>query len=173
MQVASLKDTIAKKDDEIERLQLLKDMKNIYPSFSSEKQGLGSLRYGKTSEASNDSVGDTTQSQKLAGGKNLGLNEKAASNQDNSSEHSDKHSEADSQLSMDELKHQNRFLEESKSCGQESGQDMPPADAEILEYGDGDSEERLSDISDGGLSQGAEADVSAEEGTKLADKLAK
>ncbi|KAJ4825678.1 hypothetical protein Tsubulata_039112 [Turnera subulata] len=33
-QVASLKDTIAKKDDEIERLQVLKDLKNTSPSFT-------------------------------------------------------------------------------------------------------------------------------------------
>ncbi|KAH9722695.1 kinesin-like protein KIN-14K [Citrus sinensis] len=44
-QVASLKDTIAKKDDEIERLQLLKDLKNVYPGVNSEKRGLNSFRY--------------------------------------------------------------------------------------------------------------------------------
>ncbi|XP_006485789.2 kinesin-like protein KIN-14K [Citrus sinensis] len=43
-QVASLKDTIAKKDDEIERLQLLKDLKNVYPGVNSEKRGLNSFR---------------------------------------------------------------------------------------------------------------------------------
>lgn len=45
MQVASLKDTIAKKDDEIERLQLLKDLKNVYPGVNSEKRGLNTFRY--------------------------------------------------------------------------------------------------------------------------------
>ncbi|KAH9778669.1 kinesin-like protein KIN-14K [Citrus sinensis] len=44
-QVASLKDTIAKKDDEIERLQLLKDLKNVYPGVNSEKRGLNTFRY--------------------------------------------------------------------------------------------------------------------------------
>ncbi|THG16535.1 hypothetical protein TEA_011771 [Camellia sinensis var. sinensis] len=39
-QVASLKDTIAKKDEEIERLQLLKDLKNVFPG--SEKSASGS-----------------------------------------------------------------------------------------------------------------------------------
>lgn len=43
-QVASLKDTIAKKDDEIERLQLLKDLKNVYPGVNSEKRGLNTFR---------------------------------------------------------------------------------------------------------------------------------
>ncbi|KAI4339007.1 hypothetical protein MLD38_023997 [Melastoma candidum] len=36
-QVSSLKDTIAKRDEEIERLQLLKDLKNVYPSVISDK----------------------------------------------------------------------------------------------------------------------------------------
>ncbi|GAY53420.1 hypothetical protein CUMW_149120, partial [Citrus unshiu] len=44
-QVASLKDTIAKKDDEIERLQLLKDLKNVYPGVNSEKRGLNTFRH--------------------------------------------------------------------------------------------------------------------------------
>ncbi|KAK7314553.1 hypothetical protein VNO77_33079 [Canavalia gladiata] len=36
-QVSSLKDTILVKDEEIERLQILKDLKNVYPSGDSEK----------------------------------------------------------------------------------------------------------------------------------------
>ncbi|XVE58775.1 hypothetical protein DITRI_Ditri04bG0196300 [Diplodiscus trichospermus] len=43
-QMASLKDTIAKKDEEIERLQLLKDLKNGHPSIDGEQHGTGSLR---------------------------------------------------------------------------------------------------------------------------------
>ncbi|KOM54322.1 hypothetical protein LR48_Vigan10g021400 [Vigna angularis] len=35
-QVASLKDTISVKDEEIEKLQLLKDLKNVYPGANSE-----------------------------------------------------------------------------------------------------------------------------------------
>jgi len=35
-QVASLKDTILVKDEEIEKLQLLKDLKNVYPGANSE-----------------------------------------------------------------------------------------------------------------------------------------
>lgn len=49
LQMASLKDTIAKKDEEIERLHLLKDLKNGYPSISGEQQGTGSMRYAKVS----------------------------------------------------------------------------------------------------------------------------
>ncbi|XP_020211521.1 kinesin-like protein KIN-14P isoform X2 [Cajanus cajan] len=36
-QVASLKDTILVKDEEIEKLQLLKDLKNVYPGANSER----------------------------------------------------------------------------------------------------------------------------------------
>ncbi|KAK8267548.1 hypothetical protein V6Z12_D11G005500 [Gossypium hirsutum] len=43
-QMASLKDTIAKKDEEIERLHLLKDLKNGYPGIDGEQPGTGSLR---------------------------------------------------------------------------------------------------------------------------------
>ncbi|XP_017972201.1 PREDICTED: kinesin-4 isoform X1 [Theobroma cacao] len=42
-QMACLKDTIAKKDEEIERLQLLKDLKNGYPSINGEQHGTSSL----------------------------------------------------------------------------------------------------------------------------------
>ncbi|XWS50729.1 hypothetical protein CRYUN_Cryun12cG0112300 [Craigia yunnanensis] len=42
-QMASLKDTIAKKDEEIGRLQLLKDLKAGYPNINGEQHGTGSL----------------------------------------------------------------------------------------------------------------------------------
>ena len=45
MQVASLKDTIAKKDEEIERLQLLKDLKNACQGVNGEKRGTTSIKY--------------------------------------------------------------------------------------------------------------------------------
>ncbi|XWS60966.1 hypothetical protein CRYUN_Cryun07bG0084300 [Craigia yunnanensis] len=48
-QMASLKETIAKKHEEIERLQLLKDLKNGYTSINGEQHGTGSLRYGSSS----------------------------------------------------------------------------------------------------------------------------
>ncbi|CAJ1951903.1 unnamed protein product [Sphenostylis stenocarpa] len=41
-QVASLKDTILIKDEEIEKLQLLKDLKNVYPGANSENVGTSS-----------------------------------------------------------------------------------------------------------------------------------
>ena len=77
LQVASLKDTIAKKDEEIERLQLLKDLKNVYAGANNDAN---SLRYGTPQ-----------RSMKLSGEEGSGLIEKAASDEDNS-EGSDKHS---------------------------------------------------------------------------------
>jgi kinesin family protein C2/C3 len=176
--VASLKDTIAKKDEEIERLQLLKDFKNVYPGVNGEKRGTVSLRYGSSSP-SKESVGGIPQrSQKPSGGTGLGLPEKvASSDHENCSEHSDKHSEADSQHSMDDLKYQKEFLRQSEVAGEDIGQNIP-AEAESLGFGDTDYEERLSVISDGGLSVGTETDGSAEnaifsEGSKPLDYLDK
>uniref|UniRef100_A0A6N2LM92 Kinesin motor domain-containing protein n=1 Tax=Salix viminalis TaxID=40686 RepID=A0A6N2LM92_SALVM len=72
-QLASLKDTIARKDDEIEQLQLIKDHKNEYP---------GSMRYGDSS-ASNDSSDRRS------------VGSETSAYQESIPEFSDKHSEAD------------------------------------------------------------------------------
>ncbi|CAK9147719.1 unnamed protein product [Ilex paraguariensis] len=153
MQVAFLKDTIAKKDEEIERLQLVKDLKNVYQGVNDEKRGTNSLRYGSSSP-SKSSIGGTPQrSLKLSGGKGSGMVEKTASDQDNCSDNSDKLSATSSQQSI--------------------GQNFS-VDAEILGFDDAENEERLSDISDGGLSVGTDTDGSVEsnlfpEGTKQSE----
>lgn len=157
-QVAALKDTIAKKDEEIGRLQLLKDHKTVYSGVDSEKQRT-SLR-----------------SLKASASRGLGLTEKAASDHDNCSEYSDKHSESDSQQSMDDLKCQNESLRRSTVAVRDIGRNIP-ADADILGFGDAEYE-RFSDVSDGGLSVGTETDGSAEhtiysEGTKPLNDLEK
>eukprot|EP00261_Vitis_vinifera_P040962 XP_019082205.1 PREDICTED: kinesin-like protein KIN-14P [Vitis vinifera] len=149
-QVASLKDTIAKKDEEIERLQLLKDLKNVHPGLNCERSVTGSFKYG-SSPPSRNFVGGTAQlSQKLPGGKGLGPAERAASDQDNSSEYSDKHSDADSQQSMEDFKQPNESLRKSKLAGGDIGQNNP-ADASTLGFGETDCDERSSDTSDGGF----------------------
>ncbi|XP_043703568.1 kinesin-like protein KIN-14C [Telopea speciosissima] len=158
-QVASLKDTIAKKDEEIERLQLLKDVRTVSPAVNGEKRGTSSLRHGPSSPSRRSlSVVAAQQSRRLSGGKGSGL-EKAASDQDNSSEHSDKHSEAGSQQSMDDFRHHKEFFRQSKLAVADAGQNFS-ADVELLGFGDAVSEERLSDISDSGLSMGTETDGS-------------
>ncbi|XP_057978301.1 kinesin-like protein KIN-14J [Malania oleifera] len=151
-QVASLKDTIAKKDEEIERLQLLK------LNVSGEKRGISSVRHGSSSPRRH-SLGASQHTRRISGGKGSGLAKKAASDLDNCSEYSDKQSEAGSQQSVDDFRHQKDFLEQSKVAVKDAGQNFTE-DIELLGFGDADSEERLSDISDGGLSMGTETDGS-------------
>ncbi|KAI5562251.1 hypothetical protein BDE02_15G042000 [Populus trichocarpa] len=147
-QVASLKDTIAKKDDEIEQLQLIKDHKNEYP---------GSARYGDSS-ASYDSSGVIPhRTRKPSDRRSVGS--ETASYQESISECSDKHSEAGSQ--------------QSKLSDGDTGHDMSFADAEILRFEDGDHEDRLSDISESVLSVGTEPDDTTDQGTKLSQTLRK
>ncbi|KAL9337613.1 hypothetical protein Peur_069382 [Populus x canadensis] len=147
-QVASLKDTIAKKDDEIGQLQLIKDLKNEYP---------GSARYGDSS-ASYDSSGVIPhRTRKPSDRRSVGS--ETASYQESISECSDKHSEAGSQ--------------QSKLSDGDTGHDMSFADAEILRFEDGDYEDRLSDISESVLSVGTEPDDTTDQGTKLSRTLRK
>ncbi|KAF5734494.1 hypothetical protein HS088_TW16G00943 [Tripterygium wilfordii] len=166
-QVAFLKDTVSRKDEEIDRLLLLPKANG-----NGVKHSMNSLRYGSSSPR-RQSVGTPGQTRRL-GGKGLGPSEKAASYMDNCSEYSDKHSEANSQQPMNGFKHQKESLSHSKSMddfrapevllrskvvegdvGQTSTEDI-----ELLGFGDADSDERLSDISDGGLSMGTETDGS-------------
>lgn len=146
-QVASLKATIAKKDEDMERLRLVKANAN------SVKRGLSSVKLGASSPRRH-SLGPTRSSRRLSG-----QTSGQTSDQDNCSEQSDRHSEAGSQHSVDEMKHQREILRNP---------DFPSFDAihnfnddiDLLGFGDVDSEERLSDISDSGLSMGTETDGS-------------
>ncbi|KAL2902589.1 Kinesin-like protein KIN-14J [Bienertia sinuspersici] len=146
-QVASLKATIAKKDEDIERLRLVKANAN------SEKRGVSSQKLGVSSPGRH-SLGPTRPSRRLSG-----QTSRPNSDQDNCSEQSDRHSEAGSQHSIDELKHHREILRHP---------DFPTSDAvhninddiDLLGFGEADSEERLSDISDSGLSMGTETDGS-------------
>ncbi|XP_028124893.1 kinesin-like protein KIN-14J [Camellia sinensis] len=170
-QVASLKDTIAKKDEEIGRLRLLKT------SVNGERHGMSSPRYGSSSPRRH-SVGPPRPGQTLPGGKSSGLTDKAVSDLDNnnSSEYSDKHSEAGSHQSMDDFRHHKEFFQQSRLAvanGRQNitgniesrlalvdGSQNTTEDIELLGFGDADAGERLSDISDGELSMGTETDGS-------------
>ncbi|XP_022760154.1 kinesin-like protein KIN-14J isoform X2 [Durio zibethinus] len=145
-QVAFLKETITKKDQEIEHLQLLKGNGNAI------KHGMSSMRYGSFSPGGQSS-GTPRQSQSLARRQSLGNFEKAAFDVDNCSVNSDKHSEAGSQQSMDDLKCHNESSVQTNLAGRDFGQNITD-DIELLSFGDADAEERLSDISDGDLSMG-------------------
>ncbi|KAF0933948.1 hypothetical protein E2562_021013 [Oryza meyeriana var. granulata] len=116
-QLSLLKDTISKKDDEIDRLQLL----NSSTRLKSTRQADSILKH------SSSSPGVTSL------GKGTSVGSGAASDLDNFSDTSDRQSEAGSMLSVD---------------------------PEISGLGDVDSDGRLSDASDGGISMGAEADSS-------------
>lgn len=115
------------------------------------------LRYGSSSPRKS-SLATPKQNHKVSEGKGLRLFDKIASDFDNCSEYSDKHSEAGSQKSMNGFRHQNDIPSQSKPAG-DSSKDLTE-DFELLGFGDADSEERLSDISDGGLSMGTETEGS-------------
>jgi len=160
-QVASLKSTIAKKDEEIEQLQLRKGLKSVHPGSNGEKRGTA-MRYASSSPRRETVGGTTPRSQKPLDGKGLAV--KSASDPDFYSEQSDKNSEDDFQNSMDDFKYQNELVKQSKVAG----------DTEIIGLGDADYDERSSDISDGGLSMGTDTDGSVEstftpESTKRSD----
>ena len=84
---------------------------------------------------------------------------KPASDQDYCSEQSDRHSEAGSQHSVEELKHQHEILRYPEPPVSNAAHNFND-DIDLLGFGDADYEERLSDISDSGLSMGTETDGS-------------
>lgn len=148
MQVAFLKETITKKDQEIECLQLLKGNGNGI------RHGMNSLRYGSSSPRGHSSSSGTPQQNlSLSRRQSLGNIEKAAFDVDNFSVNGDKQSEAGSHRSMDDSKHQNESTVQTNLVGRDLVQNITD-DIELLGFGDADSEERLSDISDGDLSMG-------------------
>ncbi|KAH8513427.1 hypothetical protein H0E87_006626 [Populus deltoides] len=160
-QVAFLKDTISRKDEVIERLQQLK------ANVNGVKCCMNSHRYDSSSPR-RYSNGTTLHSPTLSGRKGSRLFEKSSSDTDNCSEHSERRSEAGSAQSMDNFQHKKMLLPQSKSkddltlkkefvsrpnfvgtCLSHKDKE----DLDLLGFGDADSDERLSDISDGCLSR--------------------
>lgn len=133
LQVSFLKEVIVRKDEDIERLRLTK------VNGSSQKGGMSTIRGRPSSPSSprRKSIEPRGHIQTISGVKSLGHPKRVVSDLDNCSESSDKHSEAGSQAlnAID--------------------------DVDLLGFGNADSE-RLSDISDGGLSIEAETDGSVE-----------
>ncbi|KAI4315423.1 hypothetical protein L6164_028235 [Bauhinia variegata] len=150
-QLASLKDTIARKDEEIERLHLPK------ANLNGAHRGTISLRYGSSSPRRH-SMGTPRHSQRFSGARACEFGEKAASDMDNCSEYSDKHSETGSQKSVDDFRNKTSAVR-SKLSREDVNQNINE-DIDLLGFGNVDSEDRLSDISDGGLSMGTETDGS-------------
>ncbi|XP_073116577.1 kinesin-like protein KIN-14M isoform X3 [Elaeis guineensis] len=158
-QVASLKDAIARKDEEIEQLQLLKDIKNQSPSTNSERRGGITLKQSSSAPSISSRSRTVQQGWRLSDGKAVISNNKAVSDPENYLDPSDKQSESGSHQSADDLKHQKEISGQRKVA--EGGIGQSSADFKLLGFGDADSEERLSDISDGGLSMGTETDGSS------------
>ncbi|KAH9775527.1 kinesin-like protein KIN-14J [Citrus sinensis] len=153
-QVGSLKDIITKKDEEIERLQVLK------ANISGVRHRVRSLSHGRSSSSPRRrSVASPRASQRSPVGKGPGHSDKAASNMDNCSDYSDKRSEAGSLHSLEDIRHQKECLLPSKVSTGDLSQSLTE-DFVLLGFGDEVSEERLSDISDGGLTMGTETDGS-------------
>ncbi|KAM7280421.1 hypothetical protein ACFE04_007555 [Oxalis oulophora] len=155
-QVASLKATIAKNEDEIERLHHKLQINTLKHSSSSQ-----SLIQNESASPRRHSIGTPRLGRKLSrGGEFSGRSDKAASDIDNCSEYSDKNSEVGSQQSLDDIRHHRISHSQLKLVDQNMGQNVVNEDTELLRFGEADSDERLSDISDGDLSMGTETDGS-------------
>ncbi|XP_052211221.1 kinesin-like protein KIN-14J [Diospyros lotus] len=167
-QVASLKDSIARKDEEIGTLRMVKS------SVNGERHYLSARRYGSSSPRRH-SIETPRPSRALSRKKNSGCADKAASYMVKSSVCSDKHSETGSQQSIDDFRHHKEFFLQSRhavadsdNCSEDvesrvasvDGNQDITEDIDLLGFGDADAEERLSDISDSGLSMGTETDGS-------------
>ncbi|XP_052174513.1 kinesin-like protein KIN-14P [Diospyros lotus] len=72
-QMASLRDTIAKKEEEIERLRQVKDPKNAHPGVISEKRGPISPRPGSSTLSRSSISGSSQRISKPPGEKSSGL----------------------------------------------------------------------------------------------------
>uniref|UniRef100_M1AWA8 Kinesin heavy chain n=1 Tax=Solanum tuberosum TaxID=4113 RepID=M1AWA8_SOLTU len=166
-QVANLKDTIAKKDEEIGRLRVPKT------SGNGERRSVSSTRHSSASPRRQSLGGPRTN--QISGERSSKPTQKAASDVDNSSEYSDRQSDTGSQQSMDDFRHHRDFFRQSRlavvdadlNLGEDTdsratarGSQNPNEDVVLIGFDDADSEERLSDISDGVLSMGTETDGS-------------
>uniref|UniRef100_A0ACD6ADS5 Uncharacterized protein n=1 Tax=Avena sativa TaxID=4498 RepID=A0ACD6ADS5_AVESA len=150
-QLSLLKEKIAKKDEEINQLQ------THTPRAMTGKHADSLLKHSSSSPGIS-SLGSKTQHRRTAsGGKALGFVSRG-SDADNFSEISDRHSEASSIQSVDDIQQQREIMVLSKLSEDETGPNS--ADPEIDCFGYADSEGRLSDISDSGLSMGTETDGS-------------
>ncbi|KAF7828271.1 kinesin-like protein KIN-14J isoform X1 [Senna tora] len=145
-QLTSLKDELLRKDEEIERLKLLKENLDV------PKRGMVSSSHG-SSFPRGPFIRTPHHSPKLSG-----VGEKEAFDMDNCSEYSEKHLESGSLYSMDDLRNKPVSLR-LKLAGEDVGQNFNEV-VELIGIGDANSEEKLSDISDGDLSIGTETDGS-------------
>lgn len=167
--MAQLKELVARKDAEIERFQLPKDQRPRPPEIITERRStispkatspLSPIIGGSANQSRRSSTGKVSRSSPSLSDAAEG-HRKVVSDLNHYSEHSIGDMEGSSQQHYDDIKHQKDYSSASRQCGMVSSQNTRTADVELLGFGDGDSEERLSDISDGGLSMGTETDGSS------------
>ncbi|RZR99339.1 hypothetical protein BHM03_00028858 [Ensete ventricosum] len=147
---AASQDIVARKDEEIEQLQQLKDIRLRHNS--------NSLRHSSSSPCDITLLGGTIQQEHKSFNGGVVANDKLGSDHENFSEQSGDHPESGSQQSADDRRHQKEILGQSKLIKVVA--DQSSADPEHLGHGDADSEARISDLSDGDLSMGTETDGS-------------
>ncbi|KAJ6308127.1 hypothetical protein OIU76_017824 [Salix suchowensis] len=142
-------------------------LKLVGGSGNGVKCGANSSRYDSSSPRRH-SIGNALLNHRLPGGKGSGLFEKASSEMDNCYGNNGRHSEAGSVKSMDDFEQLKTLLPQSNSMdvltlknefvsqlklGEPGVDQNDREDLDLLGFGDADSDERLSDISDGCLSR--------------------
>ncbi|AQK82591.1 P-loop nucleoside triphosphate hydrolase superfamily protein with CH (Calponin Homology) domain [Zea mays] len=152
-QLSLLKHKMAKKDDEINRLQQLKTQT---PRVRTAKRADSPLKHSSSSPGISNLGSKIQHRRTVSSGKAMSIASRAGS--DTFSDTSDRHSESGSMQSVDDILPRRGIMGLPKLSIGEMGQNS--ADPELVCFDYADSEERLSDISDSGLSMGTETDVS-------------
>ncbi|KAL6876396.1 hypothetical protein ACP4OV_012968 [Aristida adscensionis] len=154
-QISMLKAKVAKKDEEINRLHLLKTHS---PRARTVQRADSPLKHSSSSPGIS-SLGSKTRHRRTASvGKAMSISSRGGSDADNFSDISDRHSESGSMQSVDDIRLQRGISGLSRLPSGNMGQNS--ADTELASFDYADSEDRLSDISDSGLSMGTETDGS-------------
>ncbi|XP_074555914.1 kinesin-like protein KIN-14C [Curcuma longa] len=154
-QVTSLKDTIARKEEEIDQLKQLKLLRSQSPSVKIERQNKGPLKQNSSPSAGISTLGTSVQlKQRILGRKPVSKSKTAKSHENNSG--NGDHSESSSQKSAEDNKYQRQGFslptEQKLDCSSS-------ADVELLGICDEDTV-LLSDISDSVLSMGTDTNGS-------------
>ncbi|XP_049934452.1 kinesin-like protein KIN-14C [Nymphaea colorata] len=159
-QVAQLKELALRKDAEIQRLQLLLDRAaserrstNLTKCASSLSPKRPSQR-GFVNHNRRSSCGETSKLLSSTSSCDAG-HRRTVSDVCNYSEYIDRRSDSSSEKSVNDLRSPKEHNQQPKLSADRS-QNAQAADVELLGFGD--AEERLSDISDSGLSMGADTD---------------
>ncbi|XP_002437142.2 kinesin-like protein KIN-14M isoform X2 [Sorghum bicolor] len=152
-QLSVLKHKIAKKDEEINTLQQFKAQT---PRVRTAKRADSPLKHSSSSPGISNLGSKIHHRRTASSGKAMSIGSRAGS--DNFSDISDRHSESGSMQSVDDILPHRGIMGLPKLSTGAMGQNS--ADPELVCFGYADSEERLSDISDSGLSMGTETDVS-------------